>query len=158
MLWSRRNRQANFCHTLEIEDQSHLKRTDFAFWGSTGWNGLKLKLEETIRALICEIADQLYFKVFLVGLGTFTDPKAKIHVETEEMRKFPRCTSSNSRCALRLQEDDIEFIQSSKWAAPQYCTCLLLYVPILNQEGSTSIKWQRWAVIRTGRGWKIYLT
>ena len=67
-----------------------------------------------------------YSEVFQEGLGPFTGPRAKIHVETEAKPKFlkarpvPYAMTGKIEAELkRLQEEGtIEPVQFSEWAAP----------------------------------------
>ena len=81
--------------------------------------------EKQVESRLEELINQ-YSEVFEEGLGTFTGPKAKIHVEVEAVPKF--CKARAVPYAMkgkieeelkRLQEEGtIESVQFSKWAAP----------------------------------------
>ena len=90
--------------------------------------------ESKLRTLITQ-----YSEVFEEGLGTFTGPKAKIHVEADAVPKY--CKARPVPYAMkekieeelkRLQEEGtIEPVQYSEWAAP--------IVPILKPDNSIRI-------------------
>ena len=69
---------------------------------------------------------QQYSEVFQEGLGTFTGPKAKIHVETVAKPKFlkarsvPYAMTGKIEAELKRLQDEgtIEPVQFSEWAAP----------------------------------------
>ena len=80
-----------------------------------------------------------YSEVFEEGLGTFTAPKAKIHVDVDAVPKFrktrpvPYAMKGKIKEELkRLQEEGtIESVQFSEWAAP--------IVPIMKPDNSIRI-------------------
>ena len=97
-----------------------------------------------------------YSEVFEEGLGPFTGPKAKIHVEVDAVPKFrktrpvPYAMKGKIEEELsRLQEEGtIESVQFSEWAAP--------IVPIMKSDNSiricgdyktTVIKFRSWIII-----------
>ena len=80
-----------------------------------------------------------YSEVFRERLGTFTGPRAKIHVETEAKPKFlnarpvPSTMTGKIEAELKRLQDEgtIEPVQFSEWAAR--------IVPILKPDGSIRI-------------------
>ena len=80
-----------------------------------------------------------YSEVFEEGLGTFTAPKAKIHVDVDAVPKFrktrpvPYAMKGKIEEELkRLQEEGaIESVQFSEWSAP--------IVPIMKSDNSIRI-------------------
>ena len=104
------------------------------------WKELfKIQLDENNHASsFGRLIDQ-YSEVFQEGLGTFTGPRAKIHVETEAKPKFskarpvPYAMTGKIEAELKRLQDEgtIEPLQFSEWAAP--------IVPILKPDGSIRI-------------------
>ena len=78
-------------------------------------------------------------EVFEEGLGTFTGPKAKIHVEVDAVPKFCKAQpvpyamkGKREKELKRLEEEGtIESVQFSEWAAP--------IVPIMKHDNSIRI-------------------
>ena len=77
-----------------------------------------------------------YSQVFEEGLGTFTGPKAKIHVEADAVPQFCKARPVPFSMKEKNEEDfqeegTVEPVQFSEWAAP--------IVPILKPDNSIRI-------------------
>ena len=100
---------------------------------------LKINMDEKQTESRLEKLINQHSEVFEEGLGTFTGPKAKIHVEVDAVSKF--CKARPVPYAMRgkieeelkrLQDEGtIESVQFSEWAAP--------IVPIMKPDNSIRI-------------------
>ena len=120
--------QENELLTLEVEGSGpSLLGRDWLKEVKLDWKKLfKINMDEKqVESRLEKLINQ-YSEVFEEGLGAFTGPKAKIHVEVDAVPKF--CKARPVPYAMkgkieeelkRLQEEGtIESVQFSEWAAP----------------------------------------
>ena len=133
--------QENELSTLVVEGSGpSLLGRDWLKLVKLDWKKLfKMSMDEKQVESRLEKLINPYSEVFEEGLGTFTAPKAKIHVDVDAVPKFrktrpvPYAMKGKIEEELkRLQEEGtIESVQFSEWSAP--------IVPIMKSDNSIRI-------------------
>ena len=125
--------QENELSTLVVEGSGpSLLGRDWLKLVKLDWKKLfKMSMDEKQVESRLEKLINPYSEVFEEGLGTFTAPKAKIHVDVDAVPKFrktrpvPYAMKGKIEEELkRLQEEGtIESVQFSEWSAPIVFCC-----------------------------------